>query len=166
MRSGPLLLDTNILLELVRNKDLGKRISSQFGLSDAVHRPLISVVSVGEIWALADQFAFGEVKRNFLGQVLNTLVILDINHDSVLEAYVEVDRACRRARGGARTLSKNDLWIAATAKAANAVILTSDKDFLCLHPEPCTVHFVDPTLPKRVEQNSASRAHPDDKKVG
>ena len=32
MSSGPLLLDTSIVLALVRDKDLGKHITSQFGL--------------------------------------------------------------------------------------------------------------------------------------
>lgn len=144
MSYDPFLLDTNIVLHLIRNKDLGKRISAQFGLADTIHRPLISVVTVGEIWSLAAQFNFGSVKRDFLARVLETLVILDINDQSVFDAYVEVDRACRKAKGGARVLSKNDLWIAATAKAANAVLLTTDKDFLVLHPEPCPVQYVDP----------------------
>ncbi len=151
MSSGPLLLDTSIVLALVRDKDLGKQITSQFGLKSAVHRPLISIVTVGEIWALADQFSFGESKREFLKKVLATLVVLDINHETVLDSYVKVDRACRRARGGARVLSKNDLWIAATAVAANAVLVTTDKDFLCLHPEPCAVHYIDQVIPKKGE---------------
>jgi tRNA(fMet)-specific endonuclease VapC len=106
-------------------------------------------VTVGEIWALADQFGFGEAKRVFLKKVLETLVVLDISHETVLEAYVEVDRACRKAKGGARILSKNDLWIAATARAADALLVTMDKDFLCLHPDPCTVHFVEPVIPAK-----------------
>ena len=106
-------------------------------------------MTVGEIWSLADQFGFGEDKRDFLKKVLETLVILDINHESILDAYVEVDRACRKAKGGAKILSKNDLWIAATTKAAGAVLVTTDKDFLCLHPEPCPVHYIDPILPKK-----------------
>src|SRR4051812_701019 len=118
MSTRALLLDTNILLELVRDKRLGHRISSQFGLADATHRPLISIVTVGEIWKLADEFAFGQSKLTFLEKVLNTLVILDINHDSVIEAYVVINRACRQATGGSRALSKNDLWIASTAMAA------------------------------------------------
>jgi predicted nucleic acid-binding protein len=151
MSSGPFLLDTSILLALVRDKNLGKQISSRFNLESAVHRPLISIVTVGEIWALADQFGFGENKRAFLKKVLATLVILDINHESVLDGYVEVDRACRNAIGGARVLSKNDLWIAATTKAAGAVLVTTDKDFLCLHPEPCPVHYVDSAGFKQAE---------------
>jgi tRNA(fMet)-specific endonuclease VapC len=144
MSGGPLLLDTNILLALIRNKEFGRQISLQFGLKDTAHRPLISIVTVGEIWSLADQFGFGEAKREFLKKVLGTLVVLDISHESVLEAYVAVDRACRQAKGGARVLSKNDLWIAATARAASAVLVTTDKDFLCLHPDQCLVHYVDP----------------------
>jgi predicted nucleic acid-binding protein len=54
--------------------------------------------------------------------------------------------------GGARTLSKNDLWIAATAMAAKAAIVTSDKDFLFLNPDPCLVHYVDPTLQKPADR--------------
>jgi tRNA(fMet)-specific endonuclease VapC len=146
MSQGPLLLDTSILLQLVRNKELGQRIAAQFDLGSAVHRPLISVVSLGEIWSLADQWQFGAAKRAFLSSVLEKMVVLDINDETVLQSYVEVDRACRKAKGGARILSQNDLWIAATAVAAGAILLTSDKDFLCLHPSPCPVHYIAPTL--------------------
>ena len=109
MSSGPLLLDTNILLELVRDKDLGKHISSQFNLKSAVHRPLISIVTVGEIWALADWFGFGEGKRAFLKKVLATLVILDINHESVLDAYVELTEPAER-RGAALESSRRMIY--------------------------------------------------------
>jgi tRNA(fMet)-specific endonuclease VapC len=147
MTHVPLLLDTNILLQLVRNKELGQRLTVQFNLADAVYRPLISIVTVGEIWALADQFAFGAQKRQFLNKVLAAMIILDINDESVIESYVLVDRACRKAPGGARVLSKNDLWIGATAKAAGATLLTMDKDFLCLHPDCGLIHYVDSVFP-------------------
>jgi len=143
-----LLLDTGILLQLIRNNALGQQLTSQFNLADAVHRPLISIVTVGEIRALADQFEYGAEKREFLDKVLAALVILDINDESVLDSYVLVDRACRKAPGGARALSKNDMWIAATAKAAGATLLTMDKDFLCLHPDCCLVHYVAPGAPR------------------
>lgn len=41
-------------------------------------------------------------------------------------------------------VSDNDVWIAATAKAANASLLTTDRDFLHLHPHYVFVHYVDP----------------------
>jgi len=142
----PLLLDTNILVHLIRGKELGRKIMLQFDLANAVHRPLISIVTVGEIRSLADQFQFGGEKREFLRKLLESLVVLDISDNSVIDAYVEVDRACHQAAGGARALSQNDLWIAATARAADAVLLTADKDFLFLHPHTCFVHYLDPKL--------------------
>src|ERR1017187_6857206 len=93
MSSGPLLLDTSIVLALVGDKDLGKHITSQFGLKSAVHRPLISIVTVGEIWALADQFGFGEGRRGFLKKVLATLVVLDINHECRQHLFEKVPLA-------------------------------------------------------------------------
>ena len=97
MSSGPLLLDTCILLALVRDKDLGKQISSLFNLKGAVHRPLISIVTVGEIWSLADQFGFGEDKRDFLKKVLETLVIsISIMSRSWMHMSRLTERAERR----------------------------------------------------------------------
>lgn len=74
---------------------------------------------------------------------LDNLVIIDLNDESILNAYVDVSKACRQHPGGARVLSSNDLWIAATARAAGARLITTDKDFLPLHPQVCFVHYVD-----------------------
>jgi len=56
----PLLLDTSVLLHLARNKELGQELTRQFELDHSDHRPLISVVTVGEIMVLADRGNFGE----------------------------------------------------------------------------------------------------------
>lgn len=42
-------------------------------------------------------------------------------------------------------MGKNDLWIAATALAEGATILTADQDFDHLHPHILTHEYVDPT---------------------
>jgi predicted nuclease of predicted toxin-antitoxin system len=39
-------------------------------------------------------------------------------------------------------MGKNDLWIAATAVAAQAVLLTTDKDFAFLIPTPVQGHVI------------------------
>jgi predicted nucleic acid-binding protein len=75
--------------------------------------------------------------------MLDSLVTIDLNDQSILDGYVEMDRACRAAAGGARNLGDNDLWIASTARAAEAVLLTTDKDFLPLHPDHCLVQYID-----------------------
>jgi predicted nuclease of predicted toxin-antitoxin system len=56
---------------------------------------------------------------------------IDIHEREILYAYAEIDHWSRTK--GIR-MGKNDLWIAATAKAASMTILTTDKDFDHLHP--------------------------------
>lgn len=144
MRRGqPLLLDTCVLLHLARNKELGQRLQRDFDLSNTSHRPLVCVVTLGEIWSLARHNQWGDSKREFLKKLLSTLVVIDINADSIIDAYVEVDNARRQVRDGARSLSKNDIWIAAAAVACEATLLTTDSDFLFMHPNLCQVHHVD-----------------------
>lgn len=69
--------------------------------------------------------------NNFLGQ----LVIVPIAQSQLVSAYALISDYCRR-NGAA--LSKNDLWIAATANVTRATLLTTDKDF-----DPLTPVFLD-----------------------
>lgn len=62
MTAHPYLLDTNVLLHLIRGGDLGRYISITFDLANTVHRPLVSIVTHGEIWALADRNSWGTDK--------------------------------------------------------------------------------------------------------
>jgi len=52
------LLDTNILVALVRGKLFGKAIQKHFNLQPVLSRCLISVVTVGEMEKLARDFAW------------------------------------------------------------------------------------------------------------
>jgi predicted nucleic acid-binding protein len=56
---------------------------------------------------------------------------VDINHPDILTAYGELDDLSNRA---GRSMGKNDVWIAATAKVSDATLLTTDGDFDHLHP--------------------------------
>jgi predicted nucleic acid-binding protein len=114
-----------------------------FQLESPAYRPLVSIVTHGEIWALADRNHWKDDKQAALSQMLDSLVTIDLNDQSILDAYVEMDRACRAAAGGARNLGDNDLWIASTTRAADAVLLTTDQDFLHFHPDHCFVHYID-----------------------
>ena len=44
-----------------------------------------------------------------------------------------------------RSLGKNDLWIAATAHATNACLLTTDRDFDDMDPLFITREWIDPS---------------------
>lgn len=107
--SEPLyLLDTNVLLFLARGGALGQHIDARFGLRAARQRPLVCVVSHGEVWVLA----------------------------LISQAHPE----------GARNMGKNDLWIAASAKAAGATLLTTDGDFDHLIPDHLAGVVIDPKV--------------------
>jgi tRNA(fMet)-specific endonuclease VapC len=138
------LFDTTVLLALIRGGELGRYVNHTFRLSEVINKPLISVVSHGEIWALADRNGWGDKKRQALSEMLGDLVTLDLNDRSIIDAYVDVHRKNLAHPKGSRVLSDNDKWIAATARAAAAVLLTTDQDFIHLNPDVCTVHYVDP----------------------
>lgn len=138
------LLDTNIVLTLVRGNALATHIDAKFALRASKIRPMIAVVTRGEVRVLAARNAWGEKKLAALENALDNLVTVDINHSDVLDAYVEIDLFSQNYADGARNMGKNDLWIAACGKAAGATLVTTDKDFEHLHPDLLSVEYVDP----------------------
>jgi tRNA(fMet)-specific endonuclease VapC len=140
------LLDTSVILPLVRGNALGKHIDRRFGLRSAAQRPLVSVVSLGEVRVLAKRNDWGEAKLRSLSNALDSLVVVDIYHPSVIDAYVEFDLISQNHPDGARNMGKNDLWIAACAKAAGATLLTTDNDFTHLIPDHLDGEVIDPAV--------------------
>jgi predicted nucleic acid-binding protein len=138
----PYLLDTTVILHLVRGKSLGLQIQQTFNLIHCQPRPLVSVVSLAEARVLAEAGNWGAAKRQALDKAFRSLTIVNINHPSVIDAYVQLDLHARAHPQGARNMGKNDLWIAATAVAAQAVLLTTDKDFAFLIPTPVQGHVI------------------------
>lgn len=139
------LLDTNILVAYIRAGSLGRYIEDMYKLSASPYKPLISVVSVGEILSLARQFdGWGEKKLLAMNTLLKELIRVDINDDRILDAYAELDEFTRTHR----TIGKNDVWIAATAKVTRAVLLTTDKDFDQFTPEHITRIWIDEAIAK------------------
>ncbi|MDX9912516.1 MAG: type II toxin-antitoxin system VapC family toxin [Phycisphaerales bacterium] len=127
MADHPLqLLDTNVLVALIRAGALGQYIDATYQLRQARFKPLISVVSVGEIYSLARQLEWGPKNVAEVAKLLDNLVVEDINVPEILVAYGEIDYASRKI---GRRMGKNDVWIAATARVSGATLLTSDHDF-------------------------------------
>ena len=125
-RRKRLLLDTSILVHLLRNNETGRRIEEMFQIRRRTDRPLISVVTVGECLSLARQFGWGASRVAALEALLSELVVVPIDSRPVLERFGEF-HAWTRSIG--RSLSHNDLWIAATVAASGAHLVTSDRDF-------------------------------------
>jgi predicted nucleic acid-binding protein len=91
---------------------------------------------MGELWSFAIQSNWSQGKLQILKTLFGKLVVLDINSndDKLLETYAEIDAFSKNKLpidklGRSITMGKNDLWIASTAKVANATLLTIDGDF-------------------------------------
>ncbi len=104
---------------------------------------MISIISLGEILAFVRRWNWGLSKTSALENLLRDLVVLEIS-DETLEHYAQIDVFLRRA---GRPVQQNDMWIAATAAASGAHLLTTDKDFDPLYPAYLDRTWIDPQQP-------------------
>ena len=140
------LLDTSILLNLIRGKELGQSIDSAYGLRTALYRHSISIVSHGELRVLAQRNNWGDEKRNALTLALVELVTVNLDSSAIIDAYVQVEECCRAAASSVKTMGQNDMWIAATALYTGLPLITTDKDFSHLNGPLIKVYWVDPRM--------------------
>jgi tRNA(fMet)-specific endonuclease VapC len=138
------LLDTNILVQLVRANRLGEAIDSRFQLTASLERPLVCVVTVGELLALVKKLSWGPSKIRLLEGLLQQFTLLDINSEEVLSTYAELDFFLQKS---GKSVEQNDIWIAATTIVARAHLLTTDKDFDPLYPSHLDRTWIDPQRP-------------------
>ena len=130
------LLDTNILLGLARKAPWPRQTHHQFNLGDADAISFTSVVCIGEILAIAERNGWGSKKRSTLERTLARLPDLPIQDPDILKAYALIDAWSQGTSVAdpvgaappkpAVRMSKNDLWIAATAHVTGAILLSAD----------------------------------------
>lgn len=142
--SDLILLDTNILVHLVRRNPIGEVIASRFRLFSRSERPLISVVTIGEALALTTRLGWGMSKVRRLEFLFEEFLLVDINSEMVLRTYAEIDTHLKRV---GKPIQQNDIWIAATAVATKAHLVTTDTDFDSLHPRYVQRTWIDPRGP-------------------
>jgi len=123
-----IVLDTNVLVDVLRNNEYGKHIANEYGLTTRPERPLFSTVTEGEILGLAKspKWKWGHKKLSDLQNLLDQLVRIDAGLPEVVNVYSDLYAA---SFDTGHPTGENDLWIAATAKATNSVLITRDKDF-------------------------------------
>ena len=131
-RNDLLLLDTNIVIHLIRDNEVGKRVDASFQIRHRADRPLISIVTIGECLSIVRQWKWGTAKIEALEALLRELVVVNIDSRPVLERFGEFHFWTKSI---GRTLGHNDLWIAATAAATGAHLITTDGDFDPLYPQ-------------------------------
>ena len=148
------LLDTNLLLGFIREAPWAIRARTEFKLGDRETMVFTSIVCKGEILALAEKRGWGSNRRARLEDVLAQIPTLDISRQTILAAYALIDawthgKAVTSPQNTppprpAVSMTQNDLWIAATAHASGATLLSTDKDFKHLHEVWLDFIYVDP----------------------
>ncbi len=129
------VFDTNIIFTSLRNQSFDIYIKSNYRIEgdDLV----ISAVTVGELKALALKRNWGDKRTQQLLDAITQYIIHPIKVQSILDNYANIDAYSQSKLANkplskgmtARNMEKNDLWIAATAYAINAKLVTTDKDF-------------------------------------
>ena len=76
--SDSYVLDTNVLLHLIRGKALGTKIDQALGLTSSMHRQVVSIVTQAELSVMADRKNWGTAKRAALQHALDNSAIIPI----------------------------------------------------------------------------------------
>ncbi len=135
-------LDTNVLAHWIRQNDTGVQLRETYRLHERMDRPVYSTIVEGELRGLAACWVWGSEKLELLDELLAELVRVDAGLPDVVRAYAEIYAA---DQAGGHNTGENDMWIAATTKAAGAVLLTCDKDCVWMNPDLVDVEHV-PTV--------------------
>jgi tRNA(fMet)-specific endonuclease VapC len=141
------LLDTNILLLLLRQDSRWETVETRFDLPR--HRSFISVVTLGELQSLGLRNRWGVRRMAQIDQLKHSFVLLDINVDTIIDRYGQIDAFSQgkhptlSLQTSARNMGKNDLWIAATASVYGLSLITADLDFNHLSPDLLNLELVD-----------------------
>lgn len=103
------------------------------------------------------QRGWGTPRMQKLATMLDTLPSIPITRNRLTDRYAEIDAfsqgkdtARPLPRGtSARNMSKNDIWIAATASILQYPLITTDHDFNHLHDVFLDVIEIDPRWSER-----------------
>jgi len=148
------VLDTGIMIGLLRGAPYARYVLDEYQPFTAPSITVQSIVTLAELEAFGFRLKWGQKKMDALDELVRKIPQQDINHPAVIRQYVEID-AFRQSGHPERKLTSgqcafsmgdNDIWIAATAAAMSATLLTTDKDFLPLNDEFIKVVYVDPKM--------------------
>lgn len=135
------LLDTNILVHYVRSSPVWRHVRDTYSPLTITPTPLFCVVTEGEIRSLGVQWGWQGRKLEQMEYALGYFEPEPIEDPDVMRAYAAIDAYCESV---GQPMGKNDLWIAATAAAMGATLLTTDRDFDRLAPRFLSRIWIDP----------------------
>ncbi|MDX2302233.1 MAG: PIN domain-containing protein [Microscillaceae bacterium] len=134
------LLDTNIILAYFKENEVSTEVERLYTPFNTPNIGLISVISAGEIKAIAYKNRWGRTKLEKLELLLGEFTTVGIHAKTIVNRYAEINAYSQGKWSpplpvgmSARNMGKNDLWIAATASIVQAKLITTDRDFDHLH---------------------------------
>jgi tRNA(fMet)-specific endonuclease VapC len=120
------VLDTNILMAYVRQSTTYTNAENALNLTADDVQLIVSSVSIAEIMVLAQRNGWEMKKTEALTHFFEeTMLIVDVSIGApeLLQAYVNLEIASQKL---GYKMNKNDLWVAATAKVTNAILVTTN----------------------------------------
>lgn len=142
------VLDTNIILFYLKDGPTKEFIEENYGPFSSDNTSIISIVTVAEVKAIALKNKWGEKRVKVVEKILGRLAVVEITYGELLNAYAEIEAYSQgkiksTGKFTSRNMGKNDLWIAATTKLTDSVLLTSDRDFDHLNGEYFQVKVIE-----------------------
>ena len=140
-----IVLDTGMLLGIVRGAPWAGKVISEFNLDKGGIVLATSVVCLGEILSISEKHRWGLKRKEYLEQIIEGITILTLNDRSVLNAYARINTWTHggnvqiTAPNGAPppkpaiSMKQNDMWVAATTHSFKGLLLSTDKDFIHLN---------------------------------
>lgn len=91
------ILDTNILLHLLRKTELVPVIQKELKKNEIKDPFILSIVSTGEIESIANKRHYGKRKRNYLKELLQDFIVVPIQSTDLVDRYAEIDAYSRES---------------------------------------------------------------------
>lgn len=136
----PVLLDTSVLLGLVRESPEAERACAAAGVHGPSARGYIPWICAGELLSIRQRAEWSARKRQEHGRFFKKFAMVEEVTPDILRSYALIESwtlgAPVESPTGApppkpsRPLGRNDLRIAAVAHGMGAALLTADRDFL------------------------------------
>ena len=113
------ILDTNIIIDIFKDK-------STLKLENTIKSEVfISVVSIGELYFVAQNSNNISKHRLQIDDFLKTVSIIEIN-EKIAQEYRNIRAKLKKA---GTPIPENDIWIATCALTKNMLLISNDKHF-------------------------------------
>lgn len=113
------LVDTNVIIRVLKGQ------TELFSLFDDMEKFFVSSISIGELMYGAELSNKQDFNRELYFDFCNQMKIIYVDSD-IAKNYGKIKVQLKKI---GHPIPENDIWIAATAIAANLTLVTADSDF-------------------------------------